>query len=141
MTTAEVVDRVLAESKSVLLIDWPSRHVPDTLTRAGLMVTSNDGPDETNVYELASDEVVLRPVDGQPEHVDLVYTHRPIDELPEIADTAMSVGAQAVWFQSGRDETGAKDPRGCWLPHGDLERAREIVEAAGLTFISEHPGR
>ena len=137
MTTAEIVDRVLSETKSVLLIDWPTRDVPDTLARAGLVVVSNDGPDEYNAYEVDGDEVLLRSVGRLPEHADLVYTHRPIDELPEIVDTARSVGAHAVWIQSGRDETGAKDPRGCWLPHGDLERAREIVEAAGLTFISE----
>jgi len=50
-----------------LLIDWPSREVPDTLARR-FTVISSDG--------------------------------RPIDELPEIVDTAKSIGS--------------KDPRGCW---------------------------
>ena len=61
------VARLLRETKTILLVDWPSREVPDTLARR-FTVISNDG--------------------------------RPIDELPEIVDTAKSIGA--------------KDPRGCW---------------------------
>ena len=133
----ELVKQVLLETKNVLLIDWPTRDVPDTLARAGYTVVSNDGPDEYNAYEVHGDDVQLRSVGRLPEHADLVYTHRPIDELTEIVDTATSIGAKAVWIQSGRDETGAKDPRGCWLPNEGLEMARDIVEAAGLKFIGE----
>jgi hypothetical protein len=64
-----------------------------------------------------------------------VYTHRPIEELPEIADMARSIGARSVWIQSGRDETGAGDPRGCWLPEEESARARSIVESAGLQYV------
>ena len=126
---------LLGRSASVLLIDWPSRDVPDTLARHGLAVVSGDGPDEWNAYELVGEEVRVRSVDGLPAHADLVYTHRPIDELPEIVETAGALGAQAVWIQSGRDATGAKDPRGCWLSTEDSRKAREIVERAGLHYI------
>ena len=125
----------LAGVRSVVLIDWPSRDVPDALARAGLTVTSNDGPDEYNAYERDGAEVRVRSVEGLPKHADLVYTHRPIDELPEIVETASRVGARAVWIQSGRDANGVKDPRGCWLSAGDARTAREIVEAAGLRYI------
>jgi hypothetical protein len=126
---------LLAGTKSVLLIDWPSRDVPDTLARSGLTVVSNDGPDEYNAYEVQGGEVRVREVGRLPKAADLVYTHRPIDELPEIVDTAKAVGAKAVWIHSGRDRTGAKDPRGCWLTPAESARARAIVEGAGLTYI------
>lgn len=125
----------LAGVRSVVLIDWPSRDVPDALARRGLTVASNDGPDEYNAYELVGDEVRVRSVDGPPVRADLVYTHRPIDELPEIVDTATALGAKTVWLQSGRDASGAKDPRGCWLSADDAREARAIVEAAGLRYV------
>jgi hypothetical protein len=127
--------KLLAGTKSVLLIDWPSRDVPDTLARSGLTVVSNDGPDEYNAYEVQGGEVRLRDVGQLPKTADLVYTHRPVDELPEIVDTAKAVGAKAVWIQSGLDQRGAKDPRGCWLPPAESAKARAIVEGAGLTYI------
>src|SRR5687767_9381883 len=129
------VAKLLAGTKTVLLIDWPSRDVPDTLARSGYTIVSNDGPDEYNAYEVEGGEVRLRDVGQLPRTADLVYTHRPVDELAEIVDTAKAVGAKAVWIQSGRDKTGAKDPRGCWLPQAESAKAREIVEAAGLTYI------
>jgi predicted CoA-binding protein len=129
------VASLLAGAKTVLLIDWPSRDVPDTLARSGLAVVSNDGPDEYNAYEVDGTEVRLRDVGQLPKHADLVYTHRPIDELPEIVDAASAVGAKAVWIQSGRDRSGAKDPCGCWFPPADSAKARQIVESAGLTYI------
>lgn len=129
------VAKLLSGAKTVLLIDWPSREVPDTLARHGFTVVSNDGPKEYNAYELDGGEVRMRSVGEFPSRADLVYTHRPIDELQEIVDTAKSVGAKAVWIQSGRDSTGAKDPHGCWLPPEESRRAREIVERAGLSYI------
>jgi len=130
--------RVLARTKTILLIDWPSRDVPDTLARRGFTVVSHDGPGpaDYNAYEVEGDEVRVRPVGQLPERADLVYTHRPVDELPEIVDTAKSVGAKVVWIQSGRDNTGAKDPHGCWLPQDESGRAREIVEGAALTYVA-----
>lgn len=129
---------VLANAKSVLLIDWPGRDVPDTLARGGFTVVSHDGagPDEYNAYEADGDEVRVRDVGRPPAQADLVYSHRPIDELDGIVEMATTVGAKAIWMQSGLDSSGAKDPRGCWMTYEDLERARSIVEGAGLTFIA-----
>ena len=126
---------VLAATKTVLLIDWPSREVPDTLARSGFTVVSSDGPDKYNAYEASGDQVRVRDVGRPPDRAELVYTHRPIDELHEIVETARSIGAKVVWIQSGRDETGAKDPRGCWLSPDDSRRARGIVEGSGLSYI------
>ena len=129
------VMRLLRETKTVLLVDWPSREVPDTLARRGMTVISDEGPGKYIAYELEGDVVRSRDVGRLPERADLVYAHRPIDELPEIVDAAKSTGAKAVWIQSGRDEAGGKDPRGCWLAPEESSKARGIVEGAGLTYI------
>jgi hypothetical protein len=36
------VARLLRGTKTVLLVDWPSREVPETLARAGYAVISDD---------------------------------------------------------------------------------------------------
>ena len=129
--------KLLAESTTVVLIDWPARDVPDTLARRGYTVVSNDGPGEYNAYEVEGGNIRIRPLGKLPARADLVYSHRPVDELPDIVATAKAVGAKAIWLQSGRDKTGATDPRGCWLSPEESARARTIVEGAGLTYIEE----
>jgi predicted CoA-binding protein len=115
---------VLTGTESVLLIDWPSREVPDTLARAGYRVASQEGPgvEDYKAYELDGAEVVVRNLGAEPDHADLVYTHRPFDELPEIVEFARRIGASAIWSEAGPGTAGA-------------DRARQIVEAAGLTYI------
>jgi predicted CoA-binding protein len=109
---------LLASATSILLIDWPSRDVPDTLARHGFRVVSADGPDdEYNAYEMTDGEVRLRPVEGPPASVDIVYSHRPLDELRQIVEQARSLNARAVWLQQGSAE------------------ARQIVEAAALAYV------
>jgi predicted CoA-binding protein len=119
---------VLAATESILLIDWPSREVPDSLARAGYRVVSQDGPaaGDYNAYELSGAEVVVRNVGVEPEHADLVYTHRPFDELPEILEFAQRIGARAIWAEAGPDSPGA-------------DQARRTVESAGLTYIDAPP--
>lgn len=131
------VQRLLASTVTILLIDWPSRDVPDTLARHGFTVISHDdeAPEAYNAYRVQGDEVRVEYVGRLPERADIVYTHRPVDELPEIVETAKSVGARAVWIQSGRDSGGVKNPHGVWLAADDSRRAREIVEAAGLDYV------
>jgi predicted CoA-binding protein len=115
---------VLKRTESILLIDWPSRDVPDTLARAGFRVTSQEGPgvEDYNAYELIGDEVVIRNLGAEPDHADLVYIHRPFDELADILEIAKRLGARAIWSEAGPDTPGA-------------DRARQLVESAGLTYI------
>ncbi len=129
--------QVLADARTILLVDWPSRDVPDTLARHGLEVVSKDGPGDAdyNAYELDGGSVRVCGVGRRPDRADLIYSHRPIDELPEIVATAKAIGVRTVWSQSGMDATGAKDPHGCWLPAEDARKARDIVERAGLRYI------
>lgn len=108
---------LLATATSILLVDWPNRDVPDTLARHGYRVVAADGPDEYNAYEMAGGEIQLRPIDRPTGPIDVVYSHRPLDELEEIVAEARALNARAVWLQSGSPQ------------------AREIVERAGLLYF------
>jgi hypothetical protein len=134
MTEAE---QILKAANSALLIDWPSRDVPDTLARAGYAVLVKGGPEPDNysAYEVSDGEVVTRRVGRPPEKVDVVYSHRPIDELPRIVEMARGLGASTVWCQSGLASSGEKDPKGSWVPEEESRAARGIVESAGLTYV------
>lgn len=112
---------VLREATTIVLVDWPSREVPDTLARAGYEVVVHGGPapDDYSVYLVENGEIVVRRTDP-PEQADVVYSYRPLDELPRIVDEAQRLGAGAVWVQ---------------LSNQEAEAARLIVEGSGLTFI------
>lgn len=131
-------ERVLRTARRVLLVDWPSGDVPQTLTEAGYAVVVRGGPapDAYSRWYLADGEVRRDPA-APPDHVDLVYAHRPLDELPGIVQTALRLGAKAVWRQSGLDGNGARDPLGCWLPGTESQRGRRMVESAGLDYIDD----
>lgn len=131
---------VLAAGRSILVVDWPTKDVPDTLALAGYEVVVHGGPrpEDYVAYEVVDGEVVERYVGQPPPHADVVYTFRPLEELPEIVNAASSVGAGTVWIQSGFTAAGEKGPAGCWLADDDAARARALVEAAGLAYI-DHP--
>jgi hypothetical protein len=78
---------LLRSAQSVLLVDWPSRDVPDTLAEAGyaVFVKNGPGPEDFNP--------------APPEHVDLVYCHRPLAATSrKLASRAASLcGMLHVW--------------------------------------------
>jgi predicted CoA-binding protein len=131
--------QVLEAATTVLVVDWPSRDVPDALARAGYTVVDHGGPepDNYNAYELDGSEVVVRRVGRPPEHAELVYTHRPVEELADIIAMANAVGATAVWKQSGLASEGVLDPHGCWSPEQESRFARELVESSGLDYLDD----
>jgi len=130
---------VLRSAKSVLLVDWPSREVPEALVRAGyaVAVKSGPGPDDFSAWDLDGDEIRTRATGRRPEHADLVYAHRPVAELPGIAALAREVGASTIWLQSGLADGGEHDPRGCWLDDDSAAEARRAIESAGLVYLAE----
>jgi predicted CoA-binding protein len=132
-------ERILEAADIVLVVDWPSRDVPDTLVRAGFTVLVKAGPepDDYVAQDLEDGEIVPRRVGGPPEHVDLVYSYRPIEELPGLAEMARTMGAVALWRQSGLASDGEKDPAGCWVPEHESRQARGIVESAGLVYLEQ----
>jgi predicted CoA-binding protein len=136
-TDPSAARRILAEARSVLLVDWPSPDVPVALTRAGLQVWVKGGPAETDYArrEMVGDECVSKPVGRAPDHVDLVYAFRPVGELPGLVGLAQRLGARALWYQSGLAPDGTRDLTGSWLSDGDLIQARTLAREAGLAFI------
>jgi predicted CoA-binding protein len=136
MTDAE---RILEAADTVVVVDWPSKDVPDTLARAGFTVLVQGGPepDHYSAHELSDGEIVVRPVGRPPDHADILYSHRPLEELPGIVAMAQKVGAKAVWCQSGVASGGAGDPKGCWLPEARSHAARTMVESAGLSYVDD----
>jgi predicted CoA-binding protein len=129
--------QILEEANTVLVVDWPTRDVPTTLASAGYIVVAAEGPEPDNysAYELRDEKIVVRHLGRPPERADLVYSYRPLDELPRIVTLAKQIGAQAVWCQSGLAGPGANDPKGCWMPQEASQEARKIVGAAGLRYI------
>ncbi|MDQ3895651.1 MAG: hypothetical protein M3326_00115 [Actinomycetota bacterium] len=125
MTATDDAVAVLASAQTVVVIDWPSQDVPAGLARAGLGVWVKGGPrpDQYTQYEVAGADVVVRQAGHAPDHADLVYAYRPLDELPGILALAETVGARAIWRESAS-------------PGDDEQRARELVEAAGLRYLS-----
>jgi predicted CoA-binding protein len=124
---------------TVLVIDWPTKDVPEMLALAGfqVVVRRGPGPDDYSVYELNNGQVVTRYAGRPPGRVDLIYSYRPSSELPEIIATAKSLQAKTIWAQSGLSAAGVKDPKGCWVPEGELRLARNLVESAGLSYVTE----
>ena len=129
---------LLASASSILVVDWPTRDVPDALARAGLevVVHGGPGPEDYVAYEMGDGgKVVERRTGRPPEQADVVYTYRPLDELPEIVDQARAIGARAVWIHSGLTAGGEEYPTGSWLADEDAAAARAIVESAGLAYV------
>jgi len=139
LAALEAAIRILADTKSVLVIDWPSRDVPASLTFAGfaVFVKSNPEPADYNAWELDSSEPVSRPLGRALDRVDLVYCHRPFGELPGIIALAGRLGARALWWQTGLASDGTKDPSGCWIPPGESDQARELAAAAELAYVDD----
>jgi hypothetical protein len=139
LAALEAAARILAGTRSVLVIDWPSRDVPASLAFAGytVFVKGGPGPADYSAWRIESGEPVSRPLGRTLDRVDLVYCHRPFGELPGIIALASRLGARALWWQTGLGGDGAKNPSGCWVPPGESGQARALAAAAGLAYIDD----
>ena len=135
MNTTEI----LQHAHSILLIDWPTTDVPESLVQAGLRVFVKGGPapDDFFACDWRGNELVQQRVGHPPDRADIVYSYRPLSELPAIVDLAKSVHAKIIWTQSGLCSDHTKDPRGCWLSNFEHNSARCFVQSAGLEHISQ----
>jgi hypothetical protein len=127
----------LERAHTVLVVDWPSTDVPDTLVRAGYAVVVKGGPepDRYSVRELKRGgltEAQRSSPAGQPRLLPPAgagaLQHRRTGEGP---------CARVVWRQSGLDRDGRRDPKGCWAPREEAEQARDLVESAGLIYVDD----
>jgi hypothetical protein len=125
--------------ETVLVIDWPSKEVPELLALAGLnvVVHGGPGPEDYSGYEVKDNKVVSRHIGRPPNHAELVYSYRPLSELSQTIAAAKQVRAKTLWTQSGISPDGQKDQKGCWLSDEDLRSARNLVEAAGLVYVTD----
>lgn len=130
---------MLRTVNTILVVDWPSKDVPEALTLAGfhVIVHGGPGPDDYSVYELNSGEIIVRKVGRPPESADLIYSYRSFSELPEIVATAKRLGATTIWTQSGLSAAGVSDTKGCWIPEAELQSAGQLVRSAGLELITQ----
>ena len=121
MTPNEVLDA----TKFVIAIDYPGTEVPETLVRGGFIVITHDGPGplDYKVWSIDGDTVTSKQLDHTPTMADLVYTYRPLDELPGIVEQARRWGAKAIWVQPD-------------VGH-DSERGRTITETSGLAYVDD----
>src|SRR5262244_1293824 len=73
LAALEAAARVLADARSVLVIDWPSRDVPASLAFAGftVFVKGGPGPADYAAWELDGGEPVPRQLDREPESVEI----------------------------------------------------------------------
>lgn len=130
---------ILKAAKTVLVIDWPSKEVPELLALAGLQVVvkGGPGPEDYFVYEVKDGKVESRRAERPPQKAELVYSYRPLGELPAVLASAKELQAQTIWTQSGLGEDGKRDVRGCRLSAEDRRRAGDLIRAAGLHHIWE----
>lgn len=130
---------MFAEVDTVLVIDWPSKEVPEALTLAGVrgIVRGGSGPEEYSVYELNNDEVVVRHLGRPAGNADLIYSYRPVSELPEIVATAKGFPAKTTWTQSGLSAARVKDKRGCWVPEEGAAVGSKHHAISGLDHITQ----
>jgi predicted CoA-binding protein len=125
--------------ETVLVIDWPTKDVPESLTMAGfhVVVRGGPGPEDYLVYAWNNGKIVTRHLGRAPDRADLIFSHRPFSELVEIIATAKELHAKIIWTQSGVSATGVDDPKGCWIPEKELQSARDLVESSGLNYNTE----
>jgi hypothetical protein len=122
---------------TIEFIDWSNVEIPAALALAGFTLFGHE-PDGFKSYELATGTaeaaaegqrmfeldggglLLSRALPKLPNRIDLVHTCRPPEEQPDIARSAVSAGARALWIEPG---TGAS------------AEARAITVAAGLMLV------
>ena len=96
-------EEILREARHVVVQDFPSRDIPDALTRAGLTVTIYGGPAEADVVlsALSDGAIMHRQVGRYPDEADLYYTYRPLAEIDSVVSEARRLGVSTLWRQPG----------------------------------------
>ena len=128
---------ILTVATRVLLVDWPTRDVPDALARAGLdvVVHGGPGPEDYFAYEVADGEVVERRVGRPPDCADKVYTSRPPGRASRDRGAGSRRRCRCGLDPLGLAADGERDPTGCWLAEEVAAAARAVVESAGLVYV------
>lgn len=120
MTDIETLRRVLSECRTIALVGLSDKpHRPSYFVGKYLV----DHGYEVVPVNPRLDEVLSRraypDLDSIPMPVDMVDCFRRPEEMPELAEAAVAIGARVLWMQLGVVS----------------EAAREIAEAAGLVVV------
>jgi hypothetical protein len=123
------VRTLLGTANVILLVDWPRREVPETLALAGYEIHVKGGPAPTDfaAWEVQDGVVTHVPTSKPPDHADIVYFHRPLDELPAIVELAARLGAGTVWRASAEADGNRAFIRG--------STAAQLVRSRGMTYV------
>jgi uncharacterized protein len=107
------ITKVLKEAKTVAVVGLSSRShrasygVSETLLESGYRIF----PVNPNESEVLGEKCYAR-LEDIPEKVDIVDIFRRSEFVPEIVDSAIRIGARAIWMQEGvEDEASAERAR------------------------------
>jgi uncharacterized protein len=124
MTQEEAaITEILDSAKTVAVVGLSSRPyrasygVAETLQRSGYRVI----PVNPNESEVLGEKCYAR-LEDIPEKVDIVDIFRRSEFVPEIVDSAIRIGARAIWMQEGVED----------------ERSAERARRAGLFVIMDN---
>jgi predicted CoA-binding protein len=98
----EVIDRILAECRTIAIVGLSSKPTRSSYGVAGYMQRAGYriipvNPNEVEVFS----EKAYRSLADVPEKIDLVDVFRRSEEAGAVVDGAIAVGAKAVWLQEG----------------------------------------
>lgn len=123
LTTDAEIRELLEASKTVAVVgysnksDRPSNEVAHALIRAGYEVYAVNPtiktPDDLTIYPTLADV---------PVKIDIVDVFRRAEDVPEVVEAAIAVGAKAVWMQLGIVN----------------EEAAKRASEAGLKVVMDH---
>jgi predicted CoA-binding protein len=115
MTTAEddSITSILASAKNIAMVGLSGKPyrasfgVTETLQSSGYRIF----PVNPNESEVLGEKCYAR-LEDIPEKIDIVDIFRRPEFVPEIVDTAIRIGARAIWMQEGvEDEPSAERAR------------------------------
>jgi predicted CoA-binding protein len=95
----------------------PGARIPGTLQAHGFRVVPVNPSTEGEIFG----EQVYARLEDIPFPIEVVQVFRPAAEAPEIAKSAVKIGAHALWLQLGIES----------------DEARDIAEAAGLEYVED----
>jgi predicted CoA-binding protein len=109
----ESISKILASAKTIAVVGLSGRPyrasfgVSETLQSSGYRII----PVNPNEKEILGEKCYAR-LEDIPEKIDIVDVFRRSEFVPEIVDSAIRIGARAIWMQEGvEDEPSAERAR------------------------------
>jgi len=112
MTTAEdeSISKILASAKTIAVVGLSGKPyrasfgVSETLQSSGYRIF----PVNPKEKEILGEKCYAR-LEDIPEKIDIVDIFRRSEFVPEIVDSAIRLGARAIWMQEGVEDEGSAD--------------------------------